>query len=640
MCSDPNDCLVSTTQPSVFGFARIDVPLGSWAAAAVGPGRGWLHWDPELPLRLRLPLALLILALGAWPSVWLVVDDLYISYSYALRVLAGEGLSWTTGERVEGYSNLSWVLLLAAGRLADLPPTWVAKGASFLAAAGLVAAVHRRAPPTWAGTWLLWAMAGWSALGAWAALGMETTLFALLLFLGWGAVGRATPGWSGPVALLLAALTRPEGSVYLLAGAGVRRDRRWGAATLALAGVHLARFAWFGTWMPNTVLAKAHSEDQPWAGWSQAAIEGVVALPVLVAALAAWRGSRRTWALALGPVLLHLAMLVRMRGDWMGDTRILLPGLVAGIAALAAGLPRPRAPWLLVALTPLLAFTPLRGFAVDLRFRTLPAARLQLPLLEDLQFIVHRIPAGARYETGDIGVPSLIPDLRVVDHTGLTDRAWALAGPGGSPEVDARYTGEDALACVRRYLKDPEASTPRFRSLMAPYRLEQTLRGQSRRHVWWCRDGLPWADAATVRARWLALTGRLPEHAALRWHAARMLADAGERDAATALYAVDPAYGDPATALVLTLGAVPEERGPRGFLLAPEIPFRSAPLTAPTGLVLRTDGPVHLAWLDGANGEVDRRPGALRVPLVPPAGAVRFTVTADRPRVEVWVERE
>ena len=40
-------------------------------------------------------------------------DDSFISLRYAERLLEGQGLTWTDGERVEGYSNLLWVLLVA-----------------------------------------------------------------------------------------------------------------------------------------------------------------------------------------------------------------------------------------------------------------------------------------------------------------------------------------------------------------------------------------------------------------------------------------------------------------------------------------------------------------------------------------------
>jgi arabinofuranosyltransferase len=40
-------------------------------------------------------------------------DDTLISLRYAERLLDGQGLTWTAGERVEGYSNLLWILLIA-----------------------------------------------------------------------------------------------------------------------------------------------------------------------------------------------------------------------------------------------------------------------------------------------------------------------------------------------------------------------------------------------------------------------------------------------------------------------------------------------------------------------------------------------
>jgi hypothetical protein len=43
-----------------------------------------------------------------------LTDDALISLRYARRLLDGAGLTWTDGERVEGYTNLLWVLGVAA----------------------------------------------------------------------------------------------------------------------------------------------------------------------------------------------------------------------------------------------------------------------------------------------------------------------------------------------------------------------------------------------------------------------------------------------------------------------------------------------------------------------------------------------
>ncbi|MFN9706963.1 MAG: hypothetical protein ACK595_19380, partial [Planctomycetota bacterium] len=67
----------------------------------------------ELSLLAALPaLAQLTAQCARLPHF--VSDDAFISLRYAERLLAGDGLTWTDGERVEGYSNLLWVLAVAA----------------------------------------------------------------------------------------------------------------------------------------------------------------------------------------------------------------------------------------------------------------------------------------------------------------------------------------------------------------------------------------------------------------------------------------------------------------------------------------------------------------------------------------------
>ena len=42
----------------------------------------------------------------------IVQDDAYISFRYADNYLAGHGLVYNTGERVEGYTNFFWIITL------------------------------------------------------------------------------------------------------------------------------------------------------------------------------------------------------------------------------------------------------------------------------------------------------------------------------------------------------------------------------------------------------------------------------------------------------------------------------------------------------------------------------------------------
>lgn len=609
----------------------------------------------------RLAAALLLLCANALPTAPRVIDDLYISYGYALSLIEHGALTWD-GARVEGYSNFSWVLGLAVARAMHLPVTWAAKAASWAGAAALIGVVDRRAPRGAFGTALVFAVALWPALGAWAGMGMETTVFAALLCAGWAGVAERAWGWAVPM-LVAAACTRPEGGLYAAAAVVLARGRlprgAW-AALGALAVYEAWRVMWFGGAVPTTVVAKLASSDDPMSGTRQVLTELAAAAPVAALALAGWRVERRTLALAAGPLLLHAAMLLVMNGDWMGSTRIQLPGMAAALGAVMTGAPRTsRWRWIALLTLPALAFEPARANGLVPRLPTLTQATdalragsaftLGAPLMEDTAFLIHTLPDGARFETGDIGVPGLIPGVHLVDATGLVDPARArwLAGVTDSAAVDARYAGPDALACVRRYAVDAESRTPRFQRLIQPYRLVSDLRSEGQRHRWWCRPDLPAPTPDQIRARWLALTDRLPELAAVRFEAARVVADQGNWDAAQALYRVDP-YREPDAerALMISSGSVPLTAGPRGLGLRAGGWMWTRPLEAATGtLVLEgANATVRVTWVapGGARGvETELRTPA-RVPLTPPEPGARLQLTrasGGGPQ-PVWVRAE
>jgi arabinofuranosyltransferase len=79
--------------------------------------RRWLQKLPALGgvSRVRLVLLVATLALGltwAWKLLW-ACDDAYISFRYAANMLDGHGLVWNVGERVEGYTNFLWLIIVS-----------------------------------------------------------------------------------------------------------------------------------------------------------------------------------------------------------------------------------------------------------------------------------------------------------------------------------------------------------------------------------------------------------------------------------------------------------------------------------------------------------------------------------------------
>jgi len=74
----------------------------------------------RLHLRSAVLLCCLVMSVGSAIIFWKArvgVDDAYISYRYALNLVDGLGLVYNPGERVEGYTNLLYVLLMACGFL-------------------------------------------------------------------------------------------------------------------------------------------------------------------------------------------------------------------------------------------------------------------------------------------------------------------------------------------------------------------------------------------------------------------------------------------------------------------------------------------------------------------------------------------
>ncbi len=239
----------------------------------------------RLTKRILLGLALaVLLARVAWVAPrGLLVDDAFISFRYAANLAQGAGLVFNSGERVEGYTNFLWTVLLAAGIRCGIAPDLLAVALSVLAAAATVLLLARLLRPSpRADTLGACGALLYAAMGSQARLavsGLETVFFVFLLVLAWDlAIARGRPG-PAALAFAAAALTRPEGALYWAltlawyatcgprhrAGgqAGAPPSRWRGAAALSvpflvLFGAYfLWRFRYYGELLPNTFYAKA-----------------------------------------------------------------------------------------------------------------------------------------------------------------------------------------------------------------------------------------------------------------------------------------------------------------------------------------------------------------------------------------------
>ncbi|GMU94205.1 MAG: hypothetical protein AMXMBFR4_32630 [Candidatus Hydrogenedentota bacterium] len=201
-------------------------------------------------------------------------DDAFISYRYSRNLVDGHGLVFNPGERVEGYSNFLYVLLIAPGFLIVEPDSIYGYALALNIGFGILAIaafwhycnllLPRGALPAAA------ALAISPALTAWAASGMETPLVLLIQIVIWGAATRVAEGRAGRdlvalcVAIGFSVLARADGfvmpaiAIAYLIHRGKRRGAAWaGTVFVATAvGYFSWRYAYYGYPLPNTYYAK------------------------------------------------------------------------------------------------------------------------------------------------------------------------------------------------------------------------------------------------------------------------------------------------------------------------------------------------------------------------------------------------
>ena len=221
------------------------------------------HWA-------ALAVPVLIFATASLAFVWrhTPIDDAFISYRYAKNLATGHGAVFNPGERVEGYSSVSWVLLLALGDELGAEPPLLSKGIGLLLGAGTLL-LFAAAPVDWRTRLSAGALLSVHAPFLYHSInGLETSLMTFLVtalvLLSFGS--RASRIGAPAVAALLV-LTRPEGLPCVLAWQacatlvhGLQLGRRLLPASLTASAVFLThtliRWLYYGDWIANSARAK------------------------------------------------------------------------------------------------------------------------------------------------------------------------------------------------------------------------------------------------------------------------------------------------------------------------------------------------------------------------------------------------
>lgn len=312
-----------------------------------------------------LAVAALAVARDAWP--W-IADDAFISLRFSDHLLRGHGLVWNPGERVEGYSNLLWVLLSAGlGWLGcDLVVAVRALAITSTAATLAVLTFSRLLPAALPARLAVVLLAAQASLALWAIGGLEAPLAMLLVASTMLGLERAFAGDAAPrrrwlvfagLQLALLAWTRPDGPLWSAVAAATvwwcaRPARPWpllaallAPPTLAVLAQLVFRLAYYGDWIPNTGHAKATPIALSLEGGYHYLLSAGLSLrslllPAAIGAVLGWRlpGARPLLLFATIGCVGWCLYVLRVGGDVFPRNRFLVIAFVPFCVLAASGI--------------------------------------------------------------------------------------------------------------------------------------------------------------------------------------------------------------------------------------------------------------------------------------------------------------
>lgn len=293
----------------------------------------------------------LTLVAGVGVFIWscmyyqLTQDDAYISFRYAENFLLGHGLVFNIGERVEGYTNFLWVIVLALLKglfgidyLMSSRVLGVASGSALFYMLYLLVRRNYESGQPLFYVGLVIAMLSNLSLAYWSIASLETAAFVCMAFATIVAEftkPRLTPGF-----LIIASLLRPEGAVVF--GAilinRIVTNRKVPYQFILLYVAPLLPFAafklsYYGSLFPNPYYAKSGvgieyivtGLEYLWDFTKTVGLYGIVFLIPILAIKKLWEH----YSLLYIFVAIYIAYIVWVGGDVLKVYRFFVPVIPA-----------------------------------------------------------------------------------------------------------------------------------------------------------------------------------------------------------------------------------------------------------------------------------------------------------------------
>ena len=390
-----------------------------------------------------------------------IQDDAYITLAYSKNLASGEGLVFNPGERVEGYTNFLWTLILSVPHLVDIDAMATARLLSWFAAAAVFALtllLGRRHTPSSNPLNTAFApilLAACGSFAFWTTSGMETMLFTLLVTAGiyrYDSELNERGAQYSPWLFALAGLTRPEGWLFFALSALHRfvfhiyarrfttaEFLRWLAPPLAIFAAHTAfRLAYYNHLLPNTLYAKTGAREvllQYGISYSVdfLKIYGFYGLALLVPIALCAAKHDRPWRSYRALLIIAIAAYITLvGGDVLDAHRFYLPilpliylSLRDGLHQLARRLDSSRAIVLtlfIMCTAAAITYAQPRD-TLDYAQRSMQAHNARLFKLA--QCFNQSPDQDLLVATGAIGIPKYFTNAHIIDLIGLTDSTVA-----------------------------------------------------------------------------------------------------------------------------------------------------------------------------------------------------------------------
>ena len=294
-----------------------------------------IHWN----------YAIIALAIGVFIFTCLKLDlaqdDAYISFRYAANYLSGHGLVYNYAERVEGYTNFLWVMLLALFKgVFGADFLFFSRVAGVLSGSAIFYLLYillkhnfEKVPPALYISLAAMLLCNLS-LPYWSIASLETSAFAIIALA--AVVAEYRLPRLTPALLIIATLLRPEGVIVFVAILIDRiitvRKPQWQfilVYIIPLLPLVIFKFIYFGSLFPNPFYAKSgvgfeyirSGLEYLWNFTYTIGVFGIVFLVPLLAIKRLWN----KYSLLYLFILVYTAYIVWVGGDVLKVYRFFVP---------------------------------------------------------------------------------------------------------------------------------------------------------------------------------------------------------------------------------------------------------------------------------------------------------------------------